>query len=57
MPASAGKNKRLSWKETSFSLPLSDDYDILISNYKDTTISSEGHLRPYESYVLYRRKD
>lgn len=57
MPASAGKSKRLSWKETSFSLPLSDDYDILISNYKDTTISSEGHLRPYESYVLYRRKD
>lgn len=44
-------------QETSFSLPLSDDYDILISNYKDTTISSEGHLRPYESYVLYRRKD
>lgn len=44
-------------QETSFSLPLSDDYDILISNYKDTTISSEGHLRPYESYVLYHRKD
>lgn len=43
--------------DTSYTLDFHHQYEVLISNYKDTKILSTGHLRPYESYVLYRKKE
>ncbi len=32
-----------------------DGYEVLLSNYKDTTVSNHMTLRPYESVVLYKK--
>lgn len=43
-------------KEAKAHIDLNGDYTILLSNYKDTEITEDLDLRPYESYILYRQR-
>ena len=42
-------------EETSVSIDNIEDYEVMISNYKDHDLKNELHIRPYETIALYKK--
>ena len=43
-------------KQTTVSIEGIEEYEVMISNYKDHDLKNELHIRPYETVALYRKK-
>ena len=43
-------------KQTTVSIEGIEEYEVMISNYKDHGLKNELHIRPYETVALYRKK-
>ena len=42
-------------KETTVTIDHSEDYEVLISNYKDHDLKNQLSIRPYETIALYKK--
>lgn len=42
-------------EEASVSIDNIEDYEVMISNYKDHDLKNELHIRPYETIALYKK--
>lgn len=43
-------------EETSVAIDNIEEYEVMISNYKNHDLKNELHIRPYETVALYRKK-